>query len=517
MQKNVGNRTRAATKNMFWGIISKLVALILSFGSRTIFIYYLGKEMLGINSLYTEVLSMLSLAELGFGTAFTFSMYKPISDNDDEKIRQLLSLFKLVYNIIAMVVLALGLMLLPFLQYIVKGADSLSIQQLRLYFLIFLLNTVINYLVQYKTTFVNACMQSYVVSNIEMITSTVGLVLQCIVVILFRNYLLYLLVQTLLLLFSRFAIALYLNVKYPILNEKPRKNLPQSEKKKIYEDVKGLALQNFAGVAIHSTDNLIISMVSGLGVIGVGLVSNYNTLITSVTGFVTIVLGALTPGFGNLVASSSQQHYRECFEEVNFYDFWIYGFCSIAFFVLIPPFIVLWIGEDYLIDTFSFLLIVANVYLLGQSIIYNNARIAKGNYSLDKWISVIQAIINLIVSILCAKIFGLLGVYIGTIVSRLFYVVARPVKTYRFLYGHSVLEYYRTFILFFSATVFAGFVTYLISLRVFAYGISIYTFMISCLIVAIIPNLIFLLLFYKTRYIKLLVRRLNSVLRRRNG
>lgn len=517
MQKDLGNRTRATTKNMFWGIVSKVVSLILSFGSRTIFIHYLGKEMLGVNSLYTEVLSMLSLAELGFGTAFTFSMYKPIADRDDERIRQLLGLFKFVYHIIAVVVLALGLILTPFLQYIVKGADSLNIQQLRLYFVLFLLNTVINYLVQYKTTFVNACMQSYVVSNIEMATNTAVLVSQCIIIIVFKNYFLYLLINTVMLIFSRFAIALYLNVKYPILNQKPKKNLPKSERKKIYKDVKGLALQNFAGVAIHSTDNLIISMVSGLGVIGVGLVSNYNTLITSVTGFITIVLGTLTPGFGNLVASSSQQRYKECFDEVNFYDFWIYGFCSIAFFVLIPPFIVLWIGEEYLIDTIPFLLIVMNVYLLGQSVIYNNARIAKGNYNLDKWISVAQALINLVVSIVAAKILGLTGVYIGTIASRLFYVVARPAKTYRFLYGCSVLEYYKNFIMFLLATIFAGSVTYLMSLRVFADGISVFTFIIACIIVAIIPNLTFLLLFYKTQYIKLFVKRLSSIVRRKNG
>lgn len=510
------NRTKAATKNMAWGIISKAISLVLSFASRTIFIYFLGKEYLGINSLYTEVLSMLSLAELGFGTAFTFAMYKPIANNDNEKIRQLISLFRNVYSVIAVVVTVVGLGLIPFLQYIVKGADSLTLIQLRLYFAIFLTNTVINYFVQYKITYVNARMQSYVVTNIEMITNFVVIASQCVVILLFKNYLVYLLIQTTLLIASRFIISLYLDKKYPILNEKPKVPLPENERKIIYKDVRGLALQNFASVAIHSTDNIIISMASGLGVIGVGLVSNYNTLITSVTAFITIILNALTPGFGNLVASTSQEHYKEVFGEVNFYDFWIYGFCSIAFLVLIPPFITLWLGDDFLIDSAPFFLIILNVYLQGQCTIYNNARNAKGNFNLDKWISVIQAVINLIVSVVCAKAFGLLGVYIGTIASRLFFTIARPIKTYRFLYGESVIPYFEDLLKYLGITVVAGVVTYVISLKLFSFGISAITFVVCCAVVVIIPNTIFYAVFRRTKYMNLLFKRVKGMFRK-NG
>ncbi len=510
------NRTKAATKNMAWGIISKAISLVLSFGSRTIFIYFLGKEYLGINSLYTEVLSMLSLAELGFGTAFTFAMYKPIANNDDEKIRQLITLFRKVYSNIAIVVTVIGLGLLPFLQYIVKGADSLTLVQLRLYFAIFLTNTVINYFVQYKITYVNARMQSYVVTNIEMITNFVIIASQCVVLLLFKNYLAYLLINTGLLIASRFIISLYLNKKYPILNETPSTPLQEKERKIIYKDVRGLALQNFASVAIHSTDNLIISMASGLGVIGVGLVSNYNTLITSVTAFITIILTALTPGFGNLVASTSQEHYKEVFDEVNFYDFWIYGFCSIAFLVLIPPFITLWLGQDFLIEDAPFFLIILNVYLQGQCTIYNNARNAKGNFNLDKWISVIQAIINLVVSIVCARAYGLLGVYIGTIASRLFFTIARPIKTYRFLYGQSVIPYFKDLLKYIGVTAIAGIITYAVSIKLFSLGINIPSFLLCCFVVAVIPNTIFYLIFRKTKYMRLFFNRVKGVLRK-NG
>jgi len=516
MENQNESRTKATTKNMIWGIISKMISLLLQFISRTLFIYVLGKELLGVNSLYTEVLSMLSLAELGFGTAFTFALYKPIAENNEEKIRQLIFLFKKIYYIIALIVLCIGFVLVPLLQFIVQGADYVSLNELRIYFVIFLSNTVINYFVQYKTTYVNARMKSYVVTNIEMITNFVIIVTQCLIIYFFRNYLAYLLVNTGLLLLSKIVIALYLNMKFPILNEKPQEPLPKNEKKEIYTEVKGLALQNFAGVAIHSTDNLIISMASGLGVVGVGLVSNYNIIITAVTAFIVILMTSLTPGFGNLVATSTQEHYKETFNEVNFYNFWIYGFCSIAFFVLIPPFITLWLGEDYLIDIWPFLLIIINIYMQGQCTIYNNARNAKGNFNLDKWISVIQAIINLVVSIICAKVWGLLGVYIGTIVSRLFFVIARPIKTYRFLYGSSSLYYFRDFIIYFLVTIFAGVTTYYVTKNVFNNGVTIPNFILSCVIVTCIPNVIFFVVFVRTRYMKMLLKRIKRVVKR-NG
>ncbi len=368
-------------------------------------------------------------------------------------------------------------------------------------------NTVINYFVQYKTIYVNARMQSYVVTNIEMVTNFVVIITQCIAIFVFKNYLIYLLVHTSLLMASRFVISFYLNRKFPILTESARTPLPEEDKKAIYKDVRGLILHKFAGVAIYSTDNLIISMISGLGVIGVGLVSNYNTLINSVTAFISIVLSALTPGFGNLVASSSQKHYKEVFDEVNFYDFWIYGFCSIAFLVLIPPFITLWLGNDFLIDSAPFFLIVLNVYIRGQSGVYTNARDAKGNFNLDKWVSVVEAVINLFVSIICANAWGLFGVYVGTIISTLFYAIAKPLKTYRFLYGESVGWYFKDFLKYLMVTIVAGALTYMMSIRIFSVGVSIPTFLLACVVVVVIPNGLFYMIFRKSRYMGLLVNR----------
>ena len=283
------SRTTNAIKNLEFGILGKIVNLVLAFASRTIFIYFLGSAYLGVNGLYTEILSLLSFAELGFGSAMTFAMYRPVADDDHEKIVKLLDFYKKIYRIIAGIITVLGILLLPFLQYIVKGADWLSVTELRIYFLIFLLNTVVGYFVTYKYSYLNALQKNYINTNIDTIVSTVSYFAQMLIMLIFRNFLLYLLVNSFVLTISRIGIAIYLNKKYPILKEKPVIHLSAEEKRPIFKEVRGLMVHQFASVAVHSTDNILISMISGLGVVAVGYISNYNMLMNSVLAFVTIL------------------------------------------------------------------------------------------------------------------------------------------------------------------------------------------------------------------------------------
>lgn len=505
------NRTKFAFKNMISGVAGKIIAMVLGFVSRTIFIYCLGKFYLGVNGLYTEILSILSFAELGFGSAMTFAMYKPIAEHDEEKTVQLLNLYRTIYRMIAFIIAVLGLALLPVLQYIVKGAEGLTLFELRIYFILFLTNTVISYFVSYKYSYLNANMKNYIVTRIDMVVNSIISIMQIVVILATRSFFAYLLTHTLLLMVSRYALTLYLNKNYPILKQKPQQNLPKEEKNKIFHEVKGLCVHQFASVAVHSTDNIIISSLSGLGVAAVGLISNYNLLMKSVLGFVVIIFNSTKSGFGNLVASSDQSHFRKVFLEMNFVNFWIYGFCAIAFFILVPPFITLWIGADYLIDNVSFLLIVVNCYLQGQSTMYHNARIAKGNFNKDKWIALVQALVNLIVSIVGAKTVGLVGVYIGTVVSRLVYICARPYSTYKFLFGKSCVEYYIRLIFYFVLTVLVGIVTYTIVGPIVA-DITVTKFLIAAISVALITNLLFFVMLFWTHEFKSISTRIHGLL-----
>ena len=505
------SRTQYAIKNAGFGILSKCLNLIFAFISRTVFIYTLGTTYLGVSSLFTEILAFLSFAELGFGSAMTFTMYKPVADDDTEKVIKLLDFYRKGYRLIALIIAILGLCLLPFLSYIVQGADWLSNIDLMIYFLIYLFNTVVSYFVSYKYTYLNALQKNYVQINIDAVITTVSYVVQILVLFIFENFLIYLCANSLILLMSRVGIVVYLDRKYPILKLKPGIPLSKEEKRPIYNEMKGLAVHQFASVAVHSTDNILIS--SMISVVTVGLVSNYTMLINAVLGFVTILFNSVTAGFGNLVASSTEANYRKIFKEINFINFWIYGFCCIAFWILLPPFITLWIGADKLIDSAALALIIANCYFQGQSTAYHTARIAKGNFNKDKWWAILQAMVNLVVSVICAHKFGLVGIYIGTVVSRMVYVICRPYSTYKFLYGESCVHYYKKLVFYFLQVMIAAAITSVMTSKILV-TISISSFIMASVVVVVVPNCLFLLFNFRTKEFLAFKTRLLNIVRR---
>lgn len=510
------SRTQNAVKNIFWGVVSQLSIFLFGFTLRTVFIYVLGSTYLGVDGLYTEILSVLSLAELGFGTAMAFSLYKPVADNDREKIVKLLDFYKTIYRVIAAIVAIAGLCIVPFLGYLVKGADWLTLRELRAYFLVYLFNTVVSYFVTYRYTYLNALQENYVQTKVDTTITIISYVMQITVIVFLKNFMIYLLTNSMILLASRIFIVLYLNKKYPIFKEKPKTKLSKEERKPIYTEVKGLAVHQFAGVAVHSTDNILISTMTSQGVTAVGLVSNYSMIMNAVLGFITMLFSSVTSGFGNLVAASTTENFRKVFKEINYVNFWIYGLCSIAFWILIPQFITLWIGADKVIDQTAFLLIIVNCYFQGQSTVYNNARIAKGDFNKDKNWAVIQALTNLIVSVVCAQRYGIVGIYIGTVASRMIYVVFRPYSTYKFLFEESSRVYYRKLVEYAIYVMIAASLTKFLVAKVAA-EITIATFIKSAVIVAVVPNVVFLLLTMQSKEFKAWKERIPDILMKVRG
>ena len=503
------NRTNYVKKNIVYSTLNKLITLILRFASRTIFIYYLGNVYLGVNGLYSSILNLLSFTELGFGTALTFLLYKPVAEDDEEQTLKILYFYKIAHRIVAGVIFGAGLIILPFLPFIIKDADYLQEYELYLYFFIFLINNVITYFVSYKFAYLRAKQQDYVVTNINIVLNIVTILAQILVLIITKNFLAYLLIQTILYIASRVFISIYLNKKYPIVNKKPSTFLSKEEQAPIYKEVRGLIVHRFADVAVHATDNILIATIVG-GVALVGLVSNYDLLITSVLGFVTILFSSLTPSFGNLIATASSEKCHEVFEEATFIGNWIYSFCSIAFFVLIPPFITLWIGSEYVIDNVSFFLIILNCYLQGLCTIYNNIRVAKGGFEKDKWNALSQALVNLVVSIIAGYYLGLVGIYIGTICSRLVMVIGRPKLTYKHLFERSSKIYYIKTAIYTILALVLGFITYIATYHLLA-SVTILKFLIAMCIVAILPNTLYVLIFIKNKHFKSAVKRAKNM------
>lgn len=504
---NQTSRTENTVRNIAWGYIGNILSLIIQFVSRTVFIYTIGVSYLGINGLFSSILGMLSLSELGIGTAINYNLYKPVAEGNIEKIKSLMALYKKAYRIIAIIISAIGLALLPFLPYLIKGADEIS--NISFYYLVFLFNTVSSYFVSYKYGLVNAEQKGYIINSFNSVFTIIITTCQIVVLVLFRSYVFFLVSQSALQLIQKIAIGIYLNKKYPYLCDKDISPLDVEEKKEIKKNVTALIVHKIGEISIYQTDNIIIS--AFISVTLVGMVSNYNLVISSVTIFITIIFNSVTSSIGNLIAKESKERQKEIFDIYNFLGFWLYGFVCACYFILFQPFIHLWIGGDKAIDMISLSLIILNQYLTGQRLTINNMKTAAGIFEQDKYISLIQGMINLVVSLIMVNCCGLPGVYIGTVVSGLFANITRPVIVYKEIFGSGAKEYFKKSVKYLGTVVFTIVVLRVIAFLVFK-QISWVAFIVMMALCAIIPNLLFFVIYHRTKEFDGIKRRLAGLL-----
>ncbi len=501
------SRTENAVKNILWGYMSNFVTLVVHFVSRTVFIYTIGVSYLGINGLFSSVLGMLSLTELGIGTAINYSLYKPVAEGDREKVKSLMRLYKNAYRVIALIVTVIGVLLLPFLPYLVNGAEH--IQNVAVYYLIFLFNTVSTYFVSYKYGLVNAEQKGYIVNNFNSVFSVIITLGQIVSLVLFGDYMVYLLVQAVLQLLQKVFIGLYLNKRYPYLCEKETVPLPKEEVKALKKNIFALMIHKIGEISIYQTDNIIIS--AFISVIVVGKISNYNLIITSVTTLITVVFNSMISSIGNLIALESRDRQKEIFDVYNFVGFWLYGFSAICYWVLFQPFVQLWIGVENQIDGVSLALIIASQYLVGQRLTVNNMKTAGGIFEQDKFVSLLQGGINLVVSLVMVYLCGLPGVYIGTVVSGLFANIARPIVVYKHMFGESAKQYFVKFSVYLGVTVVLGALEQLILSPIIS-EVTWVRFILLAVTCAILTNAMFFLLFFRSKEWRVISARVANML-----
>ena len=432
------SRTEYVKKNILYGYISTVISSVFSIITRTIFVYVLGAEYLGVSGLFSNVLGVLSFTELGIGSAIVFSLYKPIAENDNEKIKSLISLYKRAYRLIAIVVTMIGLIIIPFLDYLVN--TDIPMSEIRVYYIIFLFNTVSSYFVTYKTSYVSALQKEYIVTNTTTIGTIVTNVIQIIFLVAGGNYLSYLLIAAIIGLLQKILTVMYLNKKFPILTENDVKPLDTETKNIIWKNVKALIIHKIGDVSVNQTDNIIIS--AFVNTTAVGLLSNYTTLNTLVSMFTNRFFSSFTASFGNMLAKESVEKQKKIFDIYDLLGFWIYGFVLIAFVTLSQPFVQLWLGKKLLLDNVTMILYFVSLYLAGMTFIPYNFKVAAGRFNEDKWVAFCQAVVNLVVSIIAIKLIGLPGVFVGTIISRMIVVIVRPYIVYKYVLKQSVLYYY---------------------------------------------------------------------------
>lgn len=486
------SRIEYTAKNIAWGYVAKITSLFIKFFSRTVFIHTLSEAYLGVSGLFTSVLGMLSFTELGIGTAINFSLYKPIAENDREKIKSLMQFYKVAYRAIAATVMGLGLCFIPFLKYIID--DPGNIGNIYVYYILYLIDTSFSYLVTYKYSLPNAEQKSYIMSNVNMIWSIATTAVQIIVLLCFHNFLIYLVAQVVCGIVSKGFNALYLNKKYPMLNE-PAQKLSKQDMEPIKRNVIALVVHKLGDVVVNQTDNILIS--TFISVTVVGYLSNYNMMITSVGAFVTVIFSSAVASFGNLIASSTPDYEYKIFKVYRFVGFWLYGFCAIAFYILLTPFVTLWAGEPWIIEEAAVALICLEYYNKGHRVCLNNFKTAAGVFNQDKWVAFGQALINLAVSIVAVKKIGLPGVFVGTVISGLFSTAIKPGIVFREVLHTKAVYYYMDSIKYFCVFIVPCVICRIAKAIIIPDTVTYGNFTCLMAVVAVIPNLWFLLVFYR--------------------
>lgn len=433
-------RVRYAAKNIMFGYVSNITYMLLGFVLRTIFLQRLGETLLGVNGLYTGILSVVSLAELGIGTAMNYSLYGPVARGEVEKIKSYMQFFKQAYRIIGVVVALLGVAVIPFLPSIVKNTIGLTMAELTGYYLIFLFNTVSTYFMTYKYSLSNAEQKNYIQTNAATVSKLFTTIVQIIILLTSADFMAYLLAVAVVELLQKIIMNAYLNRKYPYLKEKQVEKLSVQERKVILSDTKALAIQKAGDAARLQTDAIIISSFLHVGI--VGMIDNYNMIILSVTGFVDIIFNSVISGFGNLIATEKKERQYQIFQVYRFAAAWLYGYTAMGFWFLLSPLIALLWGEKWLVGFSIVFLIILDYYLKGERIVLYNFKTAAGIFKEDKYLAFSQGIVNLILSIVLIQKIGLAGVYIGTVVSGVMANLIRPFLIYRIAFQQPVKDYF---------------------------------------------------------------------------
>ncbi len=409
------SRTKLSIKNVSFSLITQILTIFLNYICRFIFVKTLSEEYLGVNGLFTNILTIFSLAELGIGSAIIYAMYKPIADNDEEKIRKYMNFYKKCYNIIALVILSVGLIIIPNLKFFIN--EGAVIEHLNLIYVLYLLDSVFSYLFVYKSSILNAMQKNYICNYYQIIGKIIMTILMSISLIIFRNFIVYLTIQIAFKLIINILISIKADKLYPYIKNTKGYNLEKKDSRQIFKNVYALFCNQVGTVIINGTDNIIISKYVNL--IAVGLYSNYCLVINALSNFIGQIFNAIVASVGNLAVKEEASKTYDLFKKVHFIDFIISSFCVVMTSSCINTFIQLSFGKKYLLDNFTVVIIMINFYLLSMKNVIGTFKYALGIFWNDKYSTIIRAIINLVLSIIFVKQYGIVGVFLGTLISDL--------------------------------------------------------------------------------------------------
>jgi len=435
-------RTFNSLKNIFGNFLNSFILNLLRFISRIVFVKVLDEVYLGVNGLLSNVLGLLALAELGIGTAISYSLYKPLADKDIQKCQSLMNFYKKAYRVIALIVFVLGIALLPFLPLFIK--DTSGIENLSLIYLIFLGNMVITYLFSYKRTLITADQKNYKITPFLIFFNFLTTVSQIVILLLFKNYILYLITQTICIVLENITINKFIDKNYSYLKEiKKAKPIESEELSNIKTNIKALMLHKVGTYVLTATDNIVISKF--IGIVTVGIYSNYVLIYSSISNFIYMFVSNITASFGNLLVNEPIEKCKKVFFEMNFLTFCMYGVSAVCLIFIFNPFIELVFGKTFVLPFAVVVMIMINYYMAGINQVPITVQAAAGIYKYDKFVPLLEAFVNLFVSIILVQKIGIIGVLIGTFVSYLLPLIIKPFIVFKYVFKDRIYVYFKVF------------------------------------------------------------------------
>ncbi len=410
------NRIQNTKRNVFWGTIEKIITLFMPFVLRTVLIRVLGEEVLGLNSLFTSILQVLNMAELGFSGAVVYNMYKPIAENDSESICALMALYKKVYYVIGCVVFVVGLALLPFLPKLINS-EVPSGYNIYILYLIHLINSGVSYfLFAYKNCLLNAYQRNDVISKVSTLTHFIQYAYQLIILIFLKDYYLYIAILPAISILNNVINALIVSKMYP--DYKPKGILSKEQKDSIKKNVTGLMIGKICIVSRNSFDNIFLSAFISLPI--VSRYGNYYYILTALNAFLAVVMNSMLSGIGNsIVVDTKEKNYHD-FRLFNFMFMWIYGWCTVCLVCLYQPFMKAWMGEKAMFPFLTVILFCVYFYSLKLSDIRSVYSTAAGLFWQNRKYVIAEVVANVILNFVFVKIWGVNGIIVATNVSIIF-------------------------------------------------------------------------------------------------
>ena len=492
MQLDIVKNTK---RNIIFGFFNKVIVLLLPFLSRTIIIDKIGAEYLGLDGLFGSVLHVLNLSELGFSSAIVYSMYKPIANNETDTICALLALYRKVYRMVGIVIGVIGLIIMPILPHLIKDSCPADVNLYILY-IIYLSNTIISYLMfAYKTSILNAFQREDIVSTINTISRVFLNVLQFIVVLLFKNYYIYVIILPFSTILNNLITEITVRKKFPQFVCRGR--VSEEIQADLRIKVAGLMVSRLCGVSRNAFDSIFVS--SFLGLIATTMYNNYYYIVTALTSIMGIISTAIIGGVGNRVALNGAEENLEDMQKLDFIYMTISGWCAICLCCLYQPFMTIWVGEELLFPFHSMILFVIYFYCLKIGDIRSVYVATTGLWWESKYRAIMEALSNIVLNYLLGKYFGVNGIVVATIITIL---------VFNFLYGSKIifdnyfgrkkhLKYVVGHLRYAAVTVGIGFITYVLC-NMYK-GDSMVEILVRVFICCVVPTILYILIYKNTK------------------